>query len=141
MALKVGLKPNDTVSAESLLYGMLLPSGNDCAMAVAYHIGGNIENFANLMNAKATELGLEDTHFANPHGLDNDEHYSSAYSLAILAKYALSYPKIAEIVSTNEKDVNFGSLINILLIQMLFLEHTIKLLVLKQDLPMEQIDV
>ena len=106
---EVGLKPNDTVSAESLLYGMLLPSGNDCAMAVAYHIGGNIENFANLMNAKATELGLEDTHFANPHGLDNDEHYSSAYSLAILAKYALSYPKIAEIVSTNEKDVNFGS--------------------------------
>ena len=106
---EVGLKPNDTVTAENLLYGMLLPSGNDCAMAIAYHIGGNIENFAKLMNAKAKELGLEDTHFANPHGLDNDEHYSSAYSLALLTKYALSYSKIAEVVSTKEKDVNLGS--------------------------------
>ncbi len=106
---EVGLKPNDTVTAENLLYGMLLPSGNDCAMAIAYHIGGNVENFAKLMNAKAQELGLEDTHFANPHGLDNDEHYSSAYSLALLTKYALSYSKIVEVVSTKEKDVNFGS--------------------------------
>lgn len=106
---KAGIKANDIITAENLLYGMLLPSGNDCALAIAYHIGGSIENFAQMMNNKANELGLDDTHFANPHGLDNDEHYTTALSLALLTKYALSYSKIKEVVSTNEKDVVLGS--------------------------------
>lgn len=104
-----GIKANDTITAESLLYGMLLPSGNDCALATAYHIGGNVENFAKLMNQKAQELGLEDTHFDNPHGLDSDTHYTSAYSLALLTKYALTYPKIREVVATKSKYVDLGS--------------------------------
>lgn len=106
---EAGIKPNDTITAESLLYGMLLPSGNDCALATAYHIGGSVKNFADLMNKKAQELGLEDTHFENPHGLDSENHYSSAYSLALLTRYALTYPKIREVVATKTKYVDLGS--------------------------------
>ena len=74
----VGLKKGDKVTAEALLYGMLLPSGNDCAYTVAIHIGGTIENFANMMNDKLKSMGITDTSFANPHGLDNENHYTSA---------------------------------------------------------------
>mgnify|MGYP002285991755 CR=1 FL=1 len=81
----VGLKKGDKVTARSLLYGMLLPSGNDCAMSTAIHIGGTIENFANMMIKKAREIGVFDTSFANPHGLDNVDHYSSAKSMALIA--------------------------------------------------------
>ena len=106
---EAGIKPNEIMTAENLLYAMLLPSGNDAALAIAYHIGGNIENFATMMNRKAQMLGLEDTQFKNPHGLDTDGHYTSAHSLALLTRYALSYDKIKEVVATNEKVVNFGS--------------------------------
>ena len=85
---EAGINPNDEVSAKDLLYGMLLPSGNDCAVAIAYHIGGNIENFASLMNKKAQEIGLKNTNFVNPHGLDSDEHYTTPYEMALIAKYA-----------------------------------------------------
>ena len=85
---EAGIKPNDIITAENLLYGMLLPSGNDCAMAIGYHVGGTIENFATMMNKKAAELGLNDTNFENPHGLDSDNHYTSAYSMALITKYA-----------------------------------------------------
>lgn len=106
---EAGIKPNDVITAENLLYGMLLPSGNDCAMAIGYHLGGTIENFATMMNKKAKELGLEDTNFENPHGLDSDNHYTSAYSMALITKYALSYKKISDIVATEEITVNLGS--------------------------------
>ena len=106
---EAGIKPNEEVTANDLLYGMLLPSGNDCAMATAYHIGGNIENFATLMNNKAKELGLVNTSFDNPHGLDSDNHYTTAYEMALIAKYAKSYDSISEAVSTIEKDVVFGN--------------------------------
>lgn len=106
---EAGIRPNEIMTAENLLYAMLLPSGNDAALAIAYHIGGNIENFATMMNRKAQMLGLEDTQFKNPHGLDTDGHYTSAHSLALLTRYALSYDKIKEVVATNEKVVNFGS--------------------------------
>lgn len=106
---EAGIKPNDVITAENLLYGMLLPSGNDCAMAIGYHIGGTIENFAAMMNKKAKELGLEDTNFENPHGLDSDNHYTSAYSMALITRYALSYKKISDIVATTEVTVDLGS--------------------------------
>ena len=106
---EAGIKPNDTITAENLLYGMLLPSGNDCAMAIGYHIGGSIENFAAMMNKKAKELGLEDTNFENPHGLDSENHYTSAYSMALISRYALSYKKIRDVVATKEATVNLGS--------------------------------
>lgn len=105
----VGLKKGDKVTAKALLYGMLLPSGNDCAYTVGIHIGGSIENFANMMNMKVKSMGITDTSFANPHGLDNENHYTSAKSMAIIARYALQNKYINEIVNTTSATVNFGS--------------------------------
>ena len=78
----------------------MLRSGNDAAVALAEHVGGSIENFALLMNKKAHELNLSDTHFVTPHGLDNDEHYTTAFDLANLADYALNNEIFARIVKT-----------------------------------------
>lgn len=93
------LKEGERLSLEDLLYGLMLSSGNDAAVVIAEHFGGE-EAFARLMNQKAAELGLENTHFTNPNGLPNAEHYSSAYDMAKLCAYALNNPKFAEIVST-----------------------------------------
>lgn len=98
----IGLDPGDKLTVEQLLYGMLLNSGNDAAVAIAEHIGGSIPKFADLMNAKAAELGLKNTHFINPHGLDEDGHYSSAFDLAILARAALEHPVFERMVATKE---------------------------------------
>lgn len=107
---EAGIMPNTKVSARDLLYGMLLPSGNDCALAIGYHIGnGNISNFATLMNKKANELNLKDTNFVNPHGLDDDNHYSSAYSMAQITREALNYPEIRTAIGTQTKVVNFDA--------------------------------
>lgn len=104
-----GLKPGDKVSARSLLYGMLLPSGNDCAYTTAIHLGGDIANFATMMTKKAKEMGITDTQFANPHGLDDDNHYTSALSMAIITRYALNNRYINEAVQTKQETINFGS--------------------------------
>ncbi len=105
----VGLKKGDMVTAKSLLYGMLLPSGNDCAYTVGFHIGGSIENFAVMMTNKARSIGALNTKFANPHGLDNEEHYSTAKDMALIARYALNNKYINEAVNTNTATINFGS--------------------------------
>ena len=105
----VGLKAGDIVTAKSLLYGMLLPSGNDCAYTVAIHLGGTIENFAKMMNDKAKILGLTSTNFVNPHGLDNENHYTTAKEMAYLTRYALKNPYIDEAVKTKSITINFGS--------------------------------
>lgn len=105
----VGLKAGDIVTAKSLLYGMLLPSGNDCAYTVAIHLGGTIENFAKMMNDKAKVLGLTSTNFVNSHGLDNENHYTTAKEMAYLTRYALKNPYIDEAVKTKSITINFGS--------------------------------
>ena len=97
---RLGLKAGDKVKVKDLLYGLMLCSGNDAAVALAEHIGGSAESFAELMNKKAEELGLKNTHFVTPHGLDEEEHYTTAYELAILTNYALNIPEIAKIVRT-----------------------------------------
>ena len=99
---RMGLSPGQVVTLEELLYGLLLRSGNDAAMAIAQHIGGSVDGFVEMMNQEARDLGLTDTHFANPHGLDAPDHYSSAYDLMVLARQALANPAFAEIVSTHE---------------------------------------
>ena len=96
----VYLKAGEELSVEQLLYALLLESANDAAAALAIEIAGDIPAFAQMMNAEAARLGLADTHFTNPHGLDDPEHYSSAYDLAMLARYALSVPAFAKIAST-----------------------------------------
>lgn len=97
---RLGLKKNDKITINDLLYGLMLRSGNDSAVALAIHIGGSIEGFAEMMNQKAKELKLINTHFVVPHGLDKEGHYTTAYELAKIADYALKIDKIKEIVST-----------------------------------------
>lgn len=97
------LKLGEEMSLENLLYGLMLRSGNDAASAIAEHVGGSEEGFVLMMNEKATALGLSNSHFMNPHGLDHDEHYSSANDLAKLTAYALKNPTFKEIVKTPVK--------------------------------------
>lgn len=86
----------------------MLCSGNDAAVALAEYVGGNVEGFAVLMNEKANSLGLKNTHFVTPHGLDNDEHYTTAYELAILSNYALNNKVFSNIVGTKNYTVNIN---------------------------------
>ena len=96
----VYLKAGEELTLEELLYAVLLESANDAATAVAIEVGGSVENFARMMNEKARSLGLSDTHFTNPHGLDNEEHYTTASDLAVIAASALENDTFAKIVST-----------------------------------------
>jgi len=96
----MGLMPGQTVTLETLLYGLMLSSGNDAAIEIAKHVAGSEARFVEMMNAKAQALGLRDTQFKNPHGLDASGHYSSAYDLATLARYGYQNPKFYEIANT-----------------------------------------
>ena len=87
----------EKVSVKDLLYGLMLPSGNDAALVLADYVGEGIPGFVEKMNAKANELGCKKTHFANPHGLYDAEHYSTAYDMALIAKYAMNLPNFMEI--------------------------------------------
>ena len=102
---RLGLKKNDKITVNDLLYGLMLRSGNDAAIALAIHVGGGVEGFAEMMNNKAKELGLVNSHFVVPHGLDNDGHYTTAYELAKIADYALNIDKFKEIVSTRNTTI------------------------------------
>ncbi|WP_338826520.1 D-alanyl-D-alanine carboxypeptidase family protein [Neomoorella thermoacetica] len=97
------LQEGETLTLEELLYALLLRSANDAAVAIAEHIGGSVENFARMMNAKVQEIGARDTHYVNPHGLTAPDHYSSAYDLALIGRYAMMNPKFREIVSTRRR--------------------------------------
>lgn len=83
--------------------------GNDCALTVGLHLGGSLENFSQMMINKARQIGITDTSFANPHGLDADTHYTSAKSMALITRYALKNKYINEIVNTKTATINFGS--------------------------------
>ncbi len=101
------LKEGQVLTIQDLLYGLMLCSGNDAAVALAIYCGGTVEGFVELMNDKAHRLGLHNTHFANPNGLDSPGHYSTARDMARLAAYAMKNPIFAKIVST--KTVNIGT--------------------------------
>lgn len=103
------LEPGEVLTRMELLYGAMLPSANDACVALAESIAGSEAAFVNLMNYKAKELGLQNTHFVNPHGLHDDDHYSSAYDLALLSKNALHNPIFAEVVSTQRKVIPWDS--------------------------------
>lgn len=105
---RLGLSKNDKITVKDLLYGLMLRSGNDAAVALAEYMSGSIENFAILMNEKACSLGLTNTHFVTPHGLDNDEHYTTAYELALLTNYALNNSTFAKIVNTKNCTININ---------------------------------
>lgn len=101
----VYLFAGEKITMETLLYALMLQSANDAAEAIAYAIAGSVEKFADLMNQKADELGLTATHFENPHGLDGETHYTTAYELALIAAYAMKNDSFAEIVSTVKRVV------------------------------------
>lgn len=105
---RLGLKKNDKITVKDLLYGLMLRSGNDTAIALAIHVGGSVEGFAELMNKKAEELGLCNSHFLVPHGLDVQEHYTTAYELAKIADYALNIKEIKEIVGAKIYNVSIN---------------------------------
>ena len=106
------LRFGEELELEELLYGLLLASGNDAALAIAGGCGGDVETFVGWMNEKAAELGMEDTHFVNPNGLDAEEHYSTAYDLALLGRAVLENETLAKLVSTKSITVAGRSLSN-----------------------------
>lgn len=108
----IKLKENEKISFNDLLYGLMLKSGNDAAIAIGEHIGGSLENFVDMMNQKALELQLTNTAFKTPHGLDAEGHYSTAYELAKMSQYALKNPIFSQIVSTQHSQIKDRELYN-----------------------------
>ena len=105
---RLGLKKDDKVTINDLLYGLMLRSGNDAASALAIYVGGSIQNFADMMNNKAEELGLTNSHFVVPHGLDNEGHYTTAHELAKITDYALKNETFKKIVSTSNTTISIN---------------------------------
>ena len=105
----MGLRDGDKVSLETLCYGMILPSGNDAANATAVKIAGSKEKFADMMNAKAEEIGMYDSHFVTPSGLDDENHYSTAHDMGILTCKALKNEKFKEICGMYTKRIMLGN--------------------------------
>ena len=106
---RLGLQKDDLITVNDLLYGLMLRSGNDAAVALAIHTAGSVEKFAELMNKKADDLGLKDTNFVTPHGLDDANHYTTAYELAKITDYALKNETIAKIVKTENTTITINN--------------------------------
>lgn len=104
-----GLMAGDKIDLKTLVYCMLLQSGNDAANVTACAVSGSTEKFVELMNKKAAEIGMKNTHFSTPSGLDADDHYSTAYDMALLASYAIKNPIFKEACSTYNKTVSYGN--------------------------------
>lgn len=96
----MGVKAEEMFSVENLLYGLLLPSGNDAALVLAEAVSGNVDDFVTLMNEKAKEIGCLNTHFTNPHGFFDENHYTTAYDMALILKYAMNYDEFRKISET-----------------------------------------
>ncbi|MDO4554531.1 MAG: D-alanyl-D-alanine carboxypeptidase family protein [Lachnospiraceae bacterium] len=97
---RVGVVADETMTLESALYGVMLASGNDCAAGVAEYIGGSVDAFVEMMNAKAEELGCSGTHFTNPHGLNDENHYTCAKDMALIMQAAIQNPDFCTIASS-----------------------------------------
>lgn len=102
-----GIKPGDKLTLEQLLYGLMLPSGNDAGAAIATHIAGGVEPFAQMMNDEALKIGATGTHFMNPHGLNNENHYTTAYDLYLIFNEAMKYPEFRKIVGTEKYSTTY----------------------------------
>lgn len=105
---RLGLHEKDKITLKDLLYGLMLRSGNDAAIQIAIHLGGSIEGFAEMMNTKAKDIGLKNTNFVTPHGLDDPNHYTTAYELAVLTDYALNIKEFAQIVNTKTATIHIN---------------------------------
>ena len=105
----MGLLAGDRVTFHDLLYGLMLASGNDAANVVAFVLGGTVNGFVNMMNRKGRELGLENTNFVTPSGLDGEEHYTTARDLANLARYAMQMEEFAKAAASKSAVLNYGN--------------------------------
>ena len=106
-ASMAGIKPGDTFTLEQLLYGLMIPSGNDAANAIADHIAGSTDAFVEKMNAKAQELGATHTHFVNANGLHSTDHYTTAYDLYLIFNEALKLPLFREIINAQSYTADY----------------------------------
>lgn len=99
---RVGYKAGEEIALKELVFGLMFKSGNDAAIAIAEELGGSIEGFSEIMNHYARGIGILDSHFESPHGLDSNEHYSTAYDLALLTSKGMDYDMFREIVGTKQ---------------------------------------
>lgn len=106
------LKKNEQISVKDLLYGLMLRSGNDSAAALAIHNSGSVEKFVEKMNTKARKIGAENTQFANPSGLPDDNHFTTAKDLCLIARYAMKNPVFKEVVATKNYKGQFRNFVN-----------------------------
>lgn len=106
---KINLRKGDKVKMDSLMKGLLMSSGNDAAIAIAEHVGGSVEGFCSLMNKRAVELGATNTNFTTPHGLDNEEHYTTLSDLLIFSKYFIQIPYLMEIANTEQTIIKINN--------------------------------
>ena len=104
-----GIQPGDTLTLEQLLYGLMLPSGNDAGAAIAIHMAGSMEAFADMMNEEAARLGATQTHFVNAHGLNDPDHYTTAYDLYLIFNEALKYPVFRTVTGATTYTANYRS--------------------------------
>ncbi len=128
-----GIKPGDRLTLEQLLYGLMLPSGNDAGAAIAVHIAGSIEAFADMMNEEARRLGAVDTHFVNPHGLTDENHYTTAYDLYLIYQEALTLPEFREVTGCLSYDAAYTDAAGALVTQTW--QNTNQYLIGKRDAP------
>ena len=106
----MGIQPGETLTLRDLVYGLMLVSGNDAGEAIAKHVSGSVDAFVALMNQKAQEIGMTSTHFTNPHGVQNDDHYTTARDMAKLMAYALKNEQFVQIASTKTYTVPANSI-------------------------------
>lgn len=118
------LQKGEKLTIEQLLHVLLIPSANDAANVLAEHVGGSIANFANMMNSKAKEIGCENTNFKNPSGIHDENHYSTAYDLSLIAKHAMQFQTIKDIVQklyiTYLKQINIIVIIEFFITQIYY---------------------
>lgn len=103
----VGFAAGDTVTMDELFHGLLVYSGNDCAMAIARHVGGTVEQFVNMMNTEAQSLGATGTHFVSPHGLHDENHYTTVYDIYLMLNEALTYPYFVETMQLGNYTISY----------------------------------
>ena len=106
-ASMAGINPGDTLTLRDLLYGLMIPSGNDAANAIAVHMAGSTEAFAEMMNKRARELGAVDTHFVNANGLHSQDHYTTVYDLYLIFNRAMKLPLFREIIGSYSYTANY----------------------------------
>lgn len=102
-----GIKPGDRLTLEQLLYGLMLPSGNDAGAAIAVHMDGSVQAFADRMNEEAKRLGATGTHFVNPHGLNDENHYTTAYDLYLIFNEAIKYPEFSKVIGAMSYEAHY----------------------------------